>query len=96
MNRLNKYALRTGKRWMSPVLNIHDDLTFILPEDRLDWAVPKIIRMMCDVPFKAAQVVPIPVEASMGRDWTVKTDIGKYRSDKLDEQLANFKSPGLN
>lgn len=85
MNRLSE--LRTPKRgedvsqWLTqPNINVHDDLTFILPEDEVDDAAEIIIDTMVGVPFEFVNV-PISIEMSMGPSWADQEEVGTFASD---------------
>lgn len=62
-------------------LEVHDDLTFHWPENRIDELAEKTITTMLDVPFEWARVVPIGVEASIGDTWGDLKKIGEFSSD---------------
>ena len=51
--------------WLKPILQIHDELTFIVPEERLHEAVAFIRSCMEQKPFPEFDI-PLPVEASAG------------------------------
>lgn len=52
--------------WLKPVLQIHDELTFIVPEERLEEAVAFIRQCMDEKPFPEFDL-PLVAEASAGR-----------------------------
>ncbi len=52
--------------WLRPILQIHDELTFIIPEDRLDEAVDFVKSCMEPRPFPEFDL-PLVAEASAGR-----------------------------
>ncbi|MCG1011163.1 bifunctional 3'-5' exonuclease/DNA polymerase [Tepidanaerobacter sp. GT38] len=54
--------------WLKPMLQIHDELVFELPEDKVDEAVVFIKECMETQPFPAFDV-PIVAEASVGRNF---------------------------
>lgn len=80
MNRLSVASEVRGLEWLQPVLNIHDDLTFLVPDDELDACVRLITRYMVDVPWAWARVCPIVVEVEVGRDWYSMEEWGKVSS----------------
>lgn len=53
------------RSWLKPILQIHDELTFIIPEDRLDEAVVFIRGCMEEKPFPEFDL-PLIAEASAG------------------------------
>ena len=54
--------------WLKPILQIHDELVFELPEDKADEAVVFIKECMETQPFPEFDV-PIVAEASVGRNF---------------------------
>ncbi len=52
--------------WLKPILQIHDELTFIIPEDKLQEAVDYIKSCMEPKPFPEFDL-PLVAEASAGR-----------------------------
>ncbi len=53
------------RRWLRPILQIHDELTFIIPEDRLSEAVDFVRACMEEKPFPEFDL-PLVAEASAG------------------------------
>lgn len=53
------------REWLKPILQIHDELTFIIPEDRLPEAVTFIRACMEEKPFPEFDL-PLVAEASAG------------------------------
>jgi DNA polymerase-1 len=53
------------REWLKPILQIHDELTFIIPEDRLSETVTFIRGCMEEKPFPAFDL-PLIAEASAG------------------------------
>lgn len=53
------------REWLKPILQIHDELTFIIPEDRLSEAVAFIRACMEEKPFPEFDL-PLVAEASAG------------------------------
>ena len=53
------------REWIKPILQIHDELTFIIPEDRLKEAVAFIRACMEEKPFPEFDL-PLIAEASTG------------------------------
>ena len=53
------------REWLKPILQIHDELTFIIPEDRLSEAVAFIRACMEEKPFPEFDL-PLIAEASAG------------------------------
>lgn len=55
----------TKRPWLKPILQIHDELTFIIPEERLSEAVAFIRTCMEEQPFPEFDL-PLIAEASAG------------------------------
>ena len=51
--------------WLRPILQIHDELTFIIPKDKLQEAVTYVKSCMEQKPFPEFDV-PLVAEASVG------------------------------
>jgi DNA polymerase I-like protein with 3'-5' exonuclease and polymerase domains len=83
MNELSFTASETGQWHLHPVLNIHDDLTFAIPDkdDILEEAIITIYRTMLKPPYSCVNV-PLSVSASVGPAWYRMTEIGKFWSHK--------------
>lgn len=83
MCRLSHKAVQTGNWYLHPVLNIHDDLSFFIPEREplFSEAIEIIIHEMLTFDFKWINV-PLGVEVSVGRNWADLKEIGKYYSNK--------------
>jgi DNA polymerase-1 len=83
MNRLSYNAVES-KRWhLHPVLNIHDDLTLVCPDD--DKQLEETIKIVCKTmltPHYDFINVPMSVECSIGHNWYEMKDIGKFWSHK--------------
>jgi uracil-DNA glycosylase family 4 len=68
---------------IQPLLEVHDDLTFELPIDKVDTYLPIIIEEMLAVAKRFPYVnVPISVEVSQGPNWYEQKEIGTFWSDK--------------
>ena len=81
MNELSAMAVETGQWHLHPVLNIHDDLTFVIPDndDILEEAITTIYKVMLTPPYKEVNV-PLSVKASVGPAWYGMQEIGKFWS----------------
>lgn len=79
MDRLSMLAIKTGNMFIHPRLNIHDDLTFIMPNDEqiIDENLDIIISEMLKLPFDFVNV-PMSVEVSIGTNWENQEEIGKF------------------
>lgn len=83
MNSLSMKAATTGEWHLHPHLNIHDDLSFIIPDDDkiIEESIEKIYRAML-APGYAWLNVPLSVEVSIGTNWFEMQEIGKFWSHK--------------
>lgn len=52
--------------WLQPILQIHDELTFIVPEDKVDEAIAFVKVCMEEQPFEEFDL-PLVAEASVGK-----------------------------
>lgn len=68
MNRLSRRAHETQDDNYQPNIQIHDDLTFFLPENKLDKYVGEIVNIMLDVKHFKFINVPITLEVSIGKN----------------------------
>ena len=83
MNSLSEEAVRTGQWHLHPVLNIHDDLVYVIPDNDavLEKAIKHIYTVMLTPKYDFINV-PLSVEGSIGRDWFNMESIGKFWSHK--------------
>jgi len=82
MNRISEYSISKDKEYFQPILNIHDDLTFSIPEKSFDEDAETIIKFMLNPDFDFISV-PLSVEASYGKNWCDMEDIGVFFSDEF-------------
>ena len=54
-----------SRPWLEPILQIHDELTFIIPEDKLDEAVAFVKECMEVKPFPEFDL-PLVAEGAVG------------------------------
>lgn len=84
MCRLSYNARQSGQWYLHPVLNIHDDLSMIVPDD--DKTVEETIEHTCKImltpPYDFINV-PLSVECSVGEDWFKMQDIGRFSSKDI-------------
>lgn len=83
MVELSIYAAKTGKWYLHPIMNIHDDLTFEVPDDDkiIDEAVDRIYRTML-APVYSFINVPLSVTCSIGYNWLEMDEVQKFWSHK--------------
>jgi DNA polymerase-1 len=82
MNRLSEMAERDNKPQLQPVLNIHDDVTFFLPDDTIEEDLQTILHEMVNVPFDFINV-PMLVEPAIGKDWFAIEPIGDFYTGQI-------------
>ncbi len=83
MYRLFKLAIETDRPWLAPVLQVHDDLTALVPEKNLDEAIDCIVR--AQLGFSASWVnVPLSVEVEVGPDLASMKHVGTWTTDQLE------------
>ena len=78
-NRLSEEAYLSGRPWLSPIINIHDDLTLIVPQSKLEETLQLVARFMTYKSFDFINV-PLLVEASVGPDWEKLEVVGKFQT----------------
>lgn len=83
MVRLSVLAAESGKWYLHPIMNIHDDLTFSIPDDSkiLEEAIEIIYRAMLAPAYDFINV-PLSVSCSIGTNWLEMDEIGKFWSHK--------------
>jgi len=83
MRRVASHAYETGLWNRAARMNIHDDLSFYLPEDTLEEDIAAIVEIMCVCPFDFINV-PITVEMYVGSRWGEQKEIGQVESTEFD------------
>jgi DNA polymerase-1 len=82
MNDIAAAARRERDMFLHPRLQIHDDLTFFIPEDNPEQYIDAIYPVLTKVRFPF-QIVPLNVELKVGENWCdldeVATFEGNYR-----------------
>jgi DNA polymerase-1 len=68
MNEIAALARRNKDIFLHPRINIHDDLTFLVPEDELEDYIDVIHPILTKVRFPW-QCVPLTAEVSIGDNW---------------------------
>lgn len=83
MVRLSMLATSSGKFYLHPIMNIHDDLTFSIPNSPqiLEEAIETIYRTMLSPVYDFINV-PLSVTCSIGDNWLEMDEIGKFWSNK--------------
>lgn len=80
MNNLSELAYSLNKPQYQAVINIHDDLTFYIPEDSLEEDIDFIAKQMTKVEFDWI-TVPLGIEVSVGKNWGQLEEVAKFRTD---------------
>lgn len=83
MNAVNDMALHEHDLYLLPRLNVHDDLTYFMPDnDQLLERIDKVAKEMCR-PRHSYINVPLLVEVSLGPRWSKLKELGVYRSNVI-------------
>lgn len=84
MVRLSHLASTTGNWQIHPVLNIHDDLTFVVADDdnSLEQSISNIVKEMLTFDFPWINV-PLACEVSIGPNWCDLEKFGEFWSHKI-------------
>ena len=72
--RLSLYAYEEKKPQFQPRMNIHDDLTFFIPEKSLEADIEVIAENMCCTDFDFINV-PLAVEVEVGENWATTEEV---------------------
>lgn len=84
-NAMSRHARRLKDPYLHPRINIHDDLTFILPDgdpDVLETYIDFIGNELCAVRFPF-QVVPLMWECKVGYNWSDFEEIAVFVGDYI-------------
>ena len=81
-NELSKMAIDMDDFYLHPRINVHDDLTFILPDndDKLETYINTIRDVMLKVRY-SWQIVPLTVEVQMGFNWCDLEKVAEFEGD---------------
>ena len=81
-NALSRMAIAWRDPYLHPRINIHDDLTFVLPdiENEIDRYIKIIAAEMVRVRYRW-QIVPFTVECKIGYDWADLEDVCVIKGD---------------
>lgn len=93
-NELQKLAIERNDPYLMPRINVHDDLTFILPDkdDRIEEYLRIITEVMTKIRYRW-QIVPLIVEASIGYDWCDMSEITTFEGDYVRGNVVPFRPP---
>jgi DNA polymerase-1 len=78
-DRLSVLAYKLKKPQYQYILQIHDDLIFYLPENRLEDDITFIAKEMVKPIYKWI-IVPLEVECSIGKNWGKMEEIAKFNT----------------
>ncbi|MCK5235409.1 MAG: hypothetical protein KAR06_00375 [Deltaproteobacteria bacterium] len=83
MNNLSKKSYEEDNPTFQARLNVHDDLTFLIPEETLEEDIYTIAGEMCKSNFDFINV-PLSVEVSVGKNWAECEEIAEFKTDDFD------------
>jgi DNA polymerase-1 len=83
MNRLSLLAYELSKSQYQARLNVHDDLSFYIPDKTLTEDIEFIAKEMCR-PADFMNNIPLEVEVAVGRNWFKLEEIGKFSTTDFD------------
>lgn len=89
--RLSRRAYEEGTAYLQPVLQVHDDLTFYVPDANLESAMEVIAREMVRVDTMPFINVPLTVEVLVGSDWSNKEEVAKFSSTDFGHRRKHAK-----
>jgi len=79
-NRMDKIAYEMKRDDLIYVLEIHDDLTYYLYEDRLEQDIPLIAEQLVKPVWPFINDIPLSVECKVGRDWFHMEEVAVYKT----------------
>jgi DNA polymerase I-like protein with 3'-5' exonuclease and polymerase domains len=80
MSRLARMSVELNMPWLCPILNVHDDLSFSIPEEHFVEALDIILRIMLDMKPYPWLPVPLLAEVSTGYLWGNMKKFGEFSS----------------
>lgn len=80
MNNLSNLSFTLNKDYLQPVLSIHDDLSFYLPDAVLEEEIQFIAKEFCRINFSFINV-PLSVEVSVGQSWGELEEVCTFTTD---------------
>lgn len=81
MNALSEHAVQTRQWHLHPILNVHDDLTFVVPDSLIPESVETIVKTMLTPDYDFINV-PLSVEVSEGKNWFEMRELAKFFSNE--------------
>lgn len=91
MDELTLCSYEMGKPQYQPCLNVHDDLTFYLPEETAEEDIQFIAGKMCDCRYDFISV-PIVIELAIGDTWGALEDVTKFASNDNEAWMKWFEN----
>lgn len=79
MERLSSISYHQNLPQLQPVMNVHDDLGFYVPDETLERDIETIAREMVRITFPWINV-PLLAEISVGRNWYDQEEVGSFTS----------------
>jgi uracil-DNA glycosylase family 4 len=82
-NAMSQMALKERDPFLHPRINIHDDLTFLLPDD---GRLPQYIKLIGETMVKCRfdwQIVPLAVDCTIGTDWANMEYVSSFTGDYM-------------
>jgi DNA polymerase I-like protein with 3'-5' exonuclease and polymerase domains len=76
-NRLARYSYESALPQFHYSIQIHDDLTFKLPEESIEEDISIIAKEMCNPVFSFINV-PLSVEVKVGKSWGSMEEITTF------------------
>lgn len=81
MQKLSRHAVESEQMFFHPRLNVHDDLTFYMPDDdKMEDNIDYIARVMVGSDWHFINV-PLTVELKLGRNWAKMKEIAVISSE---------------
>jgi DNA polymerase I len=79
-NRLSRRAYIEERPQLQFRLNVHDDLSFYIPEATLDDDIHDIAKEMVALSYSFIELAPLVVEVKVGRSWGTLEEVGTVSS----------------
>lgn len=76
---VSREAVETQIEWMKPILNVHDEADFYVPQEFTESAIMEIGRELCRPRFDFINV-PLVVEISVGPNWEDLEEVMSFSS----------------
>jgi DNA polymerase I-like protein with 3'-5' exonuclease and polymerase domains len=78
----SRRAREREQPWWCPVISIHDDNTWIVPESAADSFIEEAVKLTLNLPYDFINV-PLTCEVEKGPNWCDMSPVGVFRSDQL-------------